>query len=79
MAISLTTDGLNLDYRADLQTSVSGTYPIGTVIGIGYIGALTFPGTWLFLVKKPNGTAPPNSRAKYGAKVSKAIFGIRVA
>ena len=78
MAISLTTDGLDLDYRTDLQTSVSGTYPIGTVIGIGYIGTLTFPGMWLFLVKKSSSGAP-NSRAKYGAKVSKALFGIRVA
>ena len=78
MAISLTTDGLNLDYRTSIQTSVSGTYPVGTVIGINYNSTLTLPGTWLFLVKKPGGIGP-STRAYYGATRSKALFGIRVA
>ncbi len=50
MAISLTTDGLRLNYRTTAQTSVSGTYPIGTVIVTGYISndsqTLTLPGIW---------------------------------
>ena len=79
MAVSLTPDGLNLDYRTDLQTSVSGTYPIGTVIGISSSSTLTLPGTWLFLTKKQTLPGTSNSRAYYGATTSKALFGIRVA
>lgn len=78
MAISLTADGLDLDYRTSIQTSVSGTYPIGTVIGIDHNSTLTLPGTWLFLIKKPK-IGPSTSRAYYGAARSKALFGIRVA
>ena len=78
MDVSLTADGLDLDYRTSIQTSVSGTYPIGTVIGIRPASTLTLPGTWLFLVKKPSGIGP-SSRAYYGATRSKALFGIRVA
>ena len=79
MAISLTADGLDLDYRTSIQYSVSGTYPIGTVIGIDHNSTLTLPGTWLFLIKKPGGIGPSTSRAYYGAARSKALFGIRVA
>ena len=48
MAISLTTDGLRLDYRTSVQESVSGTYPIGTVIvaDTDRYTSLSLPGTW---------------------------------
>ena len=47
MAISLTTDGLSLDYRTEEQGSVSGTYPIGTVIVTSSLeNGVSFPGTW---------------------------------
>ena len=45
MAISLTTEGLRVDYRTESQTSVSGTYPIGTVIVAN--AGLSLPGTWV--------------------------------
>ena len=49
MAISLTADGLNLDYRTELIGSApEGTYPIGTVIGLGmYANPGSIPGTWV--------------------------------
>ena len=48
MAISLTGDGLRLDYRTETQSSVSGTYPIGTVVvsAPAFRESLTLPGTW---------------------------------
>ena len=51
MAISLTTDGLRLDYRTTVQTSISGTYPIGTVIIArpSIDNNLTLPGTWIII------------------------------
>ena len=45
MAISLTTDGLDLEFRDRWLTEVSGAYPIGTVIAAR--ANLTLPGTWL--------------------------------
>ena len=49
MAISLTTDGLRLDYRTTIQTSASGKYPIGTVIAVGADSTFTLPGTWVWI------------------------------
>ena len=47
MAISLTTEGLRVDYRTSLQTSASGTYPIGTVIAFkAEFVKIDLPGTW---------------------------------
>ena len=48
MAISLTPDGLNLDYRTEPLTGPSGTFPIGTVVSVGSAaGNMTeVPGTW---------------------------------
>ena len=51
MAISLTPDGLNLDYRTEPLTGPSGTFPIGTVVSVGF-GAENIkevPGTWASL------------------------------
>ena len=48
MAISLTPDGLSLDYRTKPLTGPSGTFPIGTVVSVGF-GATNMgevPGTW---------------------------------
>ena len=49
MAISLTADGLDLDYRTEPLTGASGTFPIGTVVSVkdfaeGNIKDV--PGTW---------------------------------
>ena len=55
MAISLTTDGLRLDYRTEEQESVSGTYPIGTVIVSSAQGSsLSLPGTWASICRFPS-------------------------
>ena len=69
MAISLTTDGLNLDYRTSIQMSVSGTYPVGTVIVTDR--ALTFPGTWLSVSLK-------NDSSEYTNRLLKTTLSIRV-
>ena len=69
MAISLTTDGLNLDYRTSVQYSVSGTYPIGTVIVTDR--TLTFPGTWLRVSLK-------NDSSDYTSSLTKTSLSIRV-
>lgn len=52
MAISLTTDGLRVDYRNAVQSSVSGTYPIGTAIATA--AELTLPGTWAWMGSSRN-------------------------
>ena len=51
MAISLTTDGLRLDYRTEVQTGVSGTYPIGTMMIARPSSGNNFslPGTWIII------------------------------
>ena len=48
MAISLTTDGLNLDYRTAPLTGPSGTFPIGTVVSVAFAATniKEVPGTW---------------------------------
>ena len=48
MAISLTPDGLNLDYRTEPLMGPSGTFPIGTVVSVGFAAEnmKEVPGTW---------------------------------
>ena len=48
MAISLTTDGLDLDYRTEFLKGPSGTFPIGTVVSTDFAveNIKDVPGTW---------------------------------
>ena len=73
MAISLTTDGLRLDYRTTAQTSVSGTYPIGTVIATG--SSLTLPGTWVWI----SSATGHLMTSAIGAKVTSGTVATRIA
>ena len=72
MAISLTKDGLRLDYRTTVQTSSSGTYPIGTVIVTGGEG-LSLPGTWIQIRGTYGGT-----ETYAGSGVGPHAMGVRV-
>ena len=75
MAISLATDGLRLNYRTSSQTSVSGTYPIGTVIVIDMLSnstqTPTLPGTWAF-------TRGISGKPDVGSEVPQANLAIRL-
>ena len=72
MAISLTTDGLRLDYRTTVQTSVSGTYSRGTVIATGSSADLTLPGTWVWSY------SAAFQQVFIGAKPSRNVMAIRI-
>lgn len=72
MAISLTTDGLRLNYRTTVQTSASGTYPIGTVIVTGSEGFL-LPGTWIQIRGTYGGT-----ETLAGSGIGPYAMGVRV-
>ena len=81
MAISLTTGGLSLNYRTTGQTSVSGTYPIGTVMVVtpndsqGVGKTFTFPGTWVYM----RGQGNPELGAQFTAYGSIPYLLIRLA
>ena len=75
MAISLTAGGIDLEFRTSELSSVTGTFPVGTAIGLSNTD-LTLPGTWVMLLKT---SRVLKDKVRMGANTKNAYFAIRVA